>query len=58
MEFSRLPTNIKPVHYDLSLTPSFETFTFDGQQSVDIIVGFFFVRRFTVLISKKRLSIK
>ena len=42
MEFSRLPTNVTPMNYDLTLTPSFETFTFEGQQSVDIIVSFIF----------------
>ena len=42
MEFSRLPTNVTPMNYDLKLTPSFETFTFEGHQSVDIIVSFIF----------------
>ena len=42
MEFSRLPTNVTPMNYVLTLTPSFETFTFEGQQSVDIIVSFIF----------------
>ena len=41
MEFSRLPTNVQPINYDLTLTPSFDTFTFEGQQSVDIIVSCF-----------------
>lgn len=26
----RLPTHINPVHYDVTLTPDFESFTFDG----------------------------
>ena len=39
MEFSHLPTNVKPTHYEISLTPSFETFTFEGKESVDIIVN-------------------
>ena len=43
MEFSRLPTNVKPLHYELSLTPSFEEFTFEGQQSIDIIVSNFLI---------------
>lgn len=25
-----LPTNVKPVHYDLTLEPNFETFKYDG----------------------------
>lgn len=25
-----LPTNVKPVHYDLTLDPDFEKFTYDG----------------------------
>lgn len=25
-----LPTNVKPVHYDLTLDPNFEKFTYDG----------------------------
>lgn len=25
-----LPTNVKPVHYDLTLEPNFEKFTYDG----------------------------
>ena len=26
-----LPANVKPVHYDLTLEPNFESFTYDGQ---------------------------
>ena len=25
-----LPTNVKPVHYDLTLEPDFEKFTYEG----------------------------
>ena len=31
----RLPTNIKPSHYDLCLTPDFDKFTFEGSLKVD-----------------------
>ncbi|MXZ92383.1 MAG: M1 family metallopeptidase [Chloroflexi bacterium] len=31
-----LPDNVRPVHYDLTLTPNFDEFTFDGE--VDITV--------------------
>uniref|UniRef100_A0A6G1SDN0 Aminopeptidase n=1 Tax=Aceria tosichella TaxID=561515 RepID=A0A6G1SDN0_9ACAR len=30
----RLPTNIKPVHYDLHLKPNFEDFTFTGKVAI------------------------
>lgn len=33
-----LPTNVKPVHYRVHLTPSFETFKFDGQVDVEVEV--------------------
>ncbi len=32
-----LPDNVRPVHYDLTLTPNFDNFTFDGE--VDITVS-------------------
>ena len=44
MKFSRLPTNVTPVNYDITLTPSFETFTFEGHQSVDLCVSFSLVK--------------
>jgi aminopeptidase N len=33
-----LPTNAIPVHYDLHLTPSFQTFTFEGKEQIRIKV--------------------
>ena len=32
-----LPDNVRPVHYDLTLTPNFDDFTFDGE--VDVMVS-------------------
>lgn len=37
--FQRLPRNVKPLHYNLSLVPDFNTFTFKGEESVTIEVG-------------------
>ncbi|KAH8700271.1 aminopeptidase [Talaromyces proteolyticus] len=33
-----LPTNVKPVHYDLTLEPDFENFTYEGTVVVDLDV--------------------
>ncbi|KAL4804225.1 peptidase family M1-domain-containing protein [Aspergillus unguis] len=33
-----LPTNVKPVHYDLTLEPNFETFKYDGTVVIDLEV--------------------
>ncbi|KAF2749750.1 hypothetical protein M011DRAFT_465417 [Sporormia fimetaria CBS 119925] len=33
-----LPTNVKPVHYDLTLEPDFEKFTYEGKVSIDLDV--------------------
>ncbi|RJE21269.1 Aminopeptidase [Aspergillus sclerotialis] len=33
-----LPTNVKPVHYDLTLEPNFEKFTYDGTVIIDLDV--------------------
>lgn len=33
-----LPTNVRPVHYRVHLTPNFETFKFDGDVKVDVEV--------------------
>ncbi|SCV05555.1 LANO_0H10066g1_1 [Lachancea nothofagi CBS 11611] len=34
-----LPTNVTPVHYDLSLEPNFETFKFSGSLNIDLKVN-------------------
>ncbi|KAJ6055419.1 hypothetical protein N7444_004517 [Penicillium canescens] len=34
-----LPTNVKPVHYDLTLEPNFEKFTYEGTVSIDLEVA-------------------
>ncbi|KAJ5721327.1 uncharacterized protein N7483_009261 [Penicillium malachiteum] len=34
-----LPTNVKPVHYDLTLEPNFEKFTYDGTVLIDLNVN-------------------
>ncbi|RHZ43655.1 M1 family metallopeptidase [Aspergillus thermomutatus] len=34
-----LPTNVKPVHYDLTLEPNFEKFTYDGTVIIDLEVA-------------------
>ncbi|PLB39847.1 M1 family metallopeptidase [Aspergillus candidus] len=34
-----LPTNVKPVHYDLTLEPNFETFKYDGTVVIDLEVA-------------------
>ena len=31
-----LPDNVRPVHYDLTLTPNFDNFTFDGEVDVTV----------------------
>lgn len=30
-----LPDNVKPVHYDLTLEPNFENFTFEGKVVIE-----------------------
>lgn len=37
-DFSRLPTNIVPNHYDLTIIPDICTFTFAGTEIVDLEV--------------------
>ena len=32
-----LPTNVKPVHYDLTLEPNFETFTYEGTVVIEYV---------------------
>ncbi|KAJ5095945.1 hypothetical protein NUU61_005301 [Penicillium alfredii] len=34
-----LPTNVKPVHYDLTLEPNFDNFTYDGTVVIDLQVA-------------------
>ncbi|KAI3406353.1 APE2 [Candida oxycetoniae] len=34
-----LPTNIKPLHYDLTLEPNFDTFKFSGVETIDFQVN-------------------
>ena len=30
-----LPTNVKPLHYDLTLEPNFEKFTYNGSVTIE-----------------------
>ena len=30
-----LPTNVRPLHYDLTLEPDFEKFTFEGKVVIE-----------------------
>ena len=32
-----LPTNVKPVHYDLTLEPNFEKFTYEGTVKIEYV---------------------
>jgi hypothetical protein len=32
-----LPTNVKPLHYDLTLEPNFETFKYDGTVVIEYV---------------------
>ncbi|CAK9682964.1 Aminopeptidase 2 [Candida parapsilosis] len=34
-----LPTNVTPLHYDLTLEPKFDTFKFNGQETIDFKVN-------------------
>ncbi|KAH8731493.1 peptidase family M1-domain-containing protein [Phaeosphaeriaceae sp. PMI808] len=34
-----LPTNVKPIHYDLTLEPNFEDFTYEGTVVIDLDVS-------------------
>ncbi len=36
--FQRLPLNVTPVHYDISIKPNFDNFTFEGVENVDLTV--------------------
>lgn len=33
-----LPTNVKPQHYDLTLEPNFETFTYEGTVLIEYVL--------------------
>ena len=33
-----LPTNVKPVHYDLTLEPNFEKFTYEGTVKIEYVL--------------------
>ena len=35
-----LPTNVKPLHYDLTLDPDFEKFTYDGSVVIEYVILF------------------
>ena len=39
--FSRLPTDVIPVNYNLWLKPCLDTFVFDGKQVVNVQVSLF-----------------
>lgn len=32
-----LPTNVKPLHYDLTLEPDFATFTYEGTVVIEYV---------------------
>jgi aminopeptidase 2 len=32
-----LPTNVKPIHYDLTLEPDFEKFTYEGSVTIEYV---------------------
>ena len=32
-----LPTNVKPIHYDLTLEPNFEKFTYEGTVVIEYV---------------------
>lgn len=34
-----LPANVKPVHYDLTLEPDFEKFTYEGSVTIEYVCG-------------------
>lgn len=50
--FQRLPLNARPVHYDVTIKPNFDDFTFEGVESIDMEVNYFrFQYLLTVTIS-------
>lgn len=38
LEFQRLPLNAVPVHYDITIKPNFDNFTFEGVENIDLKV--------------------
>lgn len=34
-----LPTNVKPIHYDLTLEPNLEKFTFEGTVIIEYVIS-------------------
>lgn len=34
-----LPTNVKPLHYDLTLEPDFEKFTYEGKVVIEYVLS-------------------
>lgn len=44
----RLPGNVKPTHYDLTLRPDLEQFTFDGEASIRVNIQGDSVRQITI----------
>lgn len=47
-EFERLPKNVVPKHYSLTLTPNLKTFTFDGKVDIDIEVLYLYIQYWNV----------
>ena len=39
LQGQRLPTNVTPVHYSLTLAPDLKTATFTGQEKIDVTLG-------------------
>ena len=42
-----LPTNVKPLHYDLILEPNFETFKYNGTVTIELVKKCFVPMGFT-----------
>lgn len=49
--FQRLPENVKPKHYQLSLVPDLKTLTFQGDVSIQIEVGLFYSLTYAGLVT-------
>ncbi|OXA64356.1 Puromycin-sensitive aminopeptidase [Folsomia candida] len=39
LEFQRLPLNAVPVHYDITIKPNFDNFTFEGVENIDLKIN-------------------